>query len=338
MELVNDVDSFKLISDKPNKKNNKNNTYSVYKHTNKINGKVYIGMTINEPEVRWGRNGEGYSKQLFGRAIHKYGWDNFEHEILFTNLSRKEADAKEIELIKKYNATDRNSGYNISPGGSKAGFSHQSKVVYQYSLSGEFLKQYPSLSDAAKRNHVNHAVIGACCRKGINHSSKNYRWSYEYLGEQVAWELMRNHNFYQEVYCYDLNGRFLKRYDTVTDAQNDTGIDNSNICGCYSGKTTNTKGYRWFTTFQGEQIQPLEYVVSSSGQIRKPHKDYKMERKKVYQYDANGNYIKTFSCAREIQEQYGYGFRLISHGCLHKAKHYGFYWSYKMYSNLFKEK
>ena len=71
------------------------NTYSVYKHTNKVNGKVYIGITYNKPEVRWGSNGIGYKRQLFWNAIQKYGWDNFTHEILFES----QAYQKEIELI-----------------------------------------------------------------------------------------------------------------------------------------------------------------------------------------------------------------------------------------------
>ena len=190
-------------------------TYTVYKHTNKVNGKVYIGMTVNEPEVRWGENGKNYSKQLFGKAISKYGWENFEHEILFENLSHKEANEKEIELIKSYRATDRDFGYNVALGGSDVGSPAKAKIVYQYSLSGHFIRQYSSLTDAANENNVRHGKIGMCCRKGINHSSMGFRWSYEYLGEQVAWELMRNNNFYQEVYCYDLNGTFLKRYETL---------------------------------------------------------------------------------------------------------------------------
>ena len=59
--------------------------YCVYKHTSPSN-KVYIGITSQEPERRW-QNGYGYAtQQLFWRAIQKYGWDNFKHEIIAEKL------------------------------------------------------------------------------------------------------------------------------------------------------------------------------------------------------------------------------------------------------------
>lgn len=91
--------------------------YYVYKHTSP-NGKVYIGITCKNPSWRW-NNGNGYKANVFFyEDIKKYGWDNIKHEILFDNLTKEEAEKKEIELIVLYNATDREKGYNISKGGS----------------------------------------------------------------------------------------------------------------------------------------------------------------------------------------------------------------------------
>ena len=71
--------------------------WCVYTHTNNINGKKYVGITCNKPERRW-RNGKGYILQQFYNAIQKYGWDNFTHEILFNNLTEKEAKKNDHDL------------------------------------------------------------------------------------------------------------------------------------------------------------------------------------------------------------------------------------------------
>ncbi len=91
--------------------------YTLYKHTGPT-GKVYIGITTQNPERRWREDGSGYknSKHLFN-AIKKYGWEEFESEIIEINLSKDEAEEKEINLIKQYNSTNRELGYNIHLGG-----------------------------------------------------------------------------------------------------------------------------------------------------------------------------------------------------------------------------
>ena len=90
--------------------------YSVYLHTFP-NGKRYVGVTRQNPLNRW-NNGYGYRNQkLIFRAILKYGWDNIKHEVLFSNLSKKEAEEKEIELIALYKSDNPQYGYNILRGG-----------------------------------------------------------------------------------------------------------------------------------------------------------------------------------------------------------------------------
>lgn len=100
-----------------------NNMYYVYLHTNKVNGKKYCGIT-NNIEKRWRSNGiayKPYSGRIYNRkfwnAIQKYGWDNFEHEILFEVNTQEEAWEKEREIIKKLKLNEREFGYNIAPGG-----------------------------------------------------------------------------------------------------------------------------------------------------------------------------------------------------------------------------
>ncbi len=92
-----------------------NMNYIVYVHTTPV-GKKYVGITCNRPAERWKR-GRGYESQLFYNAVEKYGWDNIRHEILFENLTKEEAEKKEIELIASYKSNDRRYGYNIDNGG-----------------------------------------------------------------------------------------------------------------------------------------------------------------------------------------------------------------------------
>ena len=90
--------------------------YTVYIHKNKINQKIYVGLTKQTPQNRWRKNGEGYrSQNKFWSAIQKYGWNNFEHIIIKTNLTAEEAGQLEKDLIKSFNSIQN--GYNVDGGG-----------------------------------------------------------------------------------------------------------------------------------------------------------------------------------------------------------------------------
>lgn len=118
---------------------NEERNYTVYMHTSP-SGKRYIGITsMNPPEKRW-LNGKGYQNQIFYRAIKKYGWDNFNHEILFVGLTKEEAGQKETELIAYYNSDNSNYGYNVEHGGNSIGkMSEETKIKISKINKGRFV-------------------------------------------------------------------------------------------------------------------------------------------------------------------------------------------------------
>lgn len=80
------------------------------------NGKHYVGQTSQPIEERW-KNGKGYkSCTALNRAIQKYGWENFKHEILAECDNQDEADYLEQKFILEYDCIVPN-GYNIDYGG-----------------------------------------------------------------------------------------------------------------------------------------------------------------------------------------------------------------------------
>ena len=106
-------------------------SYIIYLHRNKINNKVYIGQTKNSPKRRW-ENGQGYQNTYFGNAISKYGWQNFQHEILVNNIQTvQEANKIETYYIQFYDSTNREKGYNICQKGGC--YNTQNRPVSDYS-------------------------------------------------------------------------------------------------------------------------------------------------------------------------------------------------------------
>lgn len=158
--------------------------YTVYKHTCKANGKVYIGITRQSVERRW-QNGHGYAGTFFGNAISKYGWDGFEHEVLFTGLTKETACDMEQFLIVYYRSNNRECGYNISIGGETCDCvtvrtgednSRSAAVVRINPETGERVK-FTTMTAAANETGVNRKGIGKAC-KGILNTYMGYVWEY----------------------------------------------------------------------------------------------------------------------------------------------------------------
>lgn len=93
------------------------NLFKVYVHTSP-SGKRYVGITSKPTEYRWGKDGCGYKdNDHFWKAICKYGWDNFKHDVVATDLSLQDACDLESKLIAEYDTMNPEFGYNHTTGG-----------------------------------------------------------------------------------------------------------------------------------------------------------------------------------------------------------------------------
>lgn len=92
----------------------------IYKITNKINSKIYIGQTSRTIQIRWHEHlkNSDYLKDKYPlyKAMKKYGIENFVIEEL-EKCSDSLLDEREIYWIKQYNSFDSDNGYNCTNGG-----------------------------------------------------------------------------------------------------------------------------------------------------------------------------------------------------------------------------
>lgn len=108
----------------------------IYKATNKINGKSYIGQAFNFIQRRVLHKHLSLKKNssfYFHRAIRKYGWDNFEWKIL-ERCDRDDLNLSEQWYIRKFDTFNNNFGYNMTTGGEgQKDFKHSEKIKREYS-------------------------------------------------------------------------------------------------------------------------------------------------------------------------------------------------------------
>ena len=182
-------------------------TYYIYKATNKINGKSYIGQTINYKNRLW-QHRRCYEKEdcKFHDAIKEFGFDNFEWEVIETCERKEEADnleRKYIELFDSY----RN-GYNENKG-SVGG--HNAKSIVCLNLNGDFIKRYDSAADAEKDGFNNVNVL-LCCKNKL--------------------KTCKNHLF-----------MFEEDYDAVQEASEKSGANRTTISGVLSKTYKSANGF-----------------------------------------------------------------------------------------------
>jgi group I intron endonuclease len=111
----------------------------IYKATNNKNGKVYIGQTIDTLVKRKNSHknpDKKRKKSYFYNSIKKYGWENFEWEILEYCDSKDELDQTEIFYIWFYCSLNKKYGYNIRDGGARGKQAESSKKKSSKSHKG----------------------------------------------------------------------------------------------------------------------------------------------------------------------------------------------------------
>ena len=110
----------------------------VYKATNKINNKVYIGQTWRNLNQRINSHFKNNHCSYFHNALLKYGKTNFNWEILFESSNQEDLDIQEIHYIKECKSQNKKYGYNIKSGGSRGKFNKDSKIKMSKSATNYF--------------------------------------------------------------------------------------------------------------------------------------------------------------------------------------------------------
>jgi group I intron endonuclease len=130
----------------------------IYKITNKINGKIYVGKSTTNNENYFG---SGIS---INRALVKYGKENFIREIIENCLSEIELNEREIFWIEELKSTDKMVGYNITKGGDGG----NTRLMYD---SNQLLDYRNKLSDGVKNSEkYQKSIISKTGVKRPNHS------------------------------------------------------------------------------------------------------------------------------------------------------------------------
>lgn len=274
--------------------------YSVYMHTTP-NDKRYVGITCQNPKIRWG-NGSNYKNQpYFSNAINKFGWNNIKHEILYTALTKDEAEQKERELIAFYNSADRRYGYNIDLGGkSKGRCSEETKKKISKVQRGRKQRPETIQKRIASRKGYHHSII---TKQKISNANKGHKIS------DRQKEFLRMINTGRKHTQEEIEKQRKSIKASWTPERRKLASDRQ------KGSNCNFYGKKWST----EEIKHLQDINRGEKSVLS---------KKVGQFDLQGNLICTFGSAREAGRA-GFTASGITGVCRgEKHTHKGFIWKY----------
>ncbi len=240
--------------------------YTVYRHVFP-NGKSYIGITGNKPEMRWNCGSGYYKNQYMHAAIKKYGWKNVKHQIWFIGLSKKEAERIERKMIALFKSNNRDYGYNITSGGECIGkHSEESKAKMREKLKGRpSCRKGKHLTEETKRK-ISEAHKGMRYNIGVpfteerkrhlreHHADyrgeKNPAYGRKWTPEEIA--IRQSHRVYKtggdhpgakKICQYTKDGQLVRIWGSISEAAKEY----TRVCikNCLRGKQKQHKGYIW---------------------------------------------------------------------------------------------
>lgn len=209
----------------------------IYKWTCKLDGKNYIGQTINERKRYLQHyNAERRDVQLIDRAIYKHSPENFEYAVILTIHAetreelRKLLDEAEIVFIKVYQShMSTGKGYNMTWGGlSRGSYNHTEETRQKISK----MKLGKKLSSAARKNIADG-------HKGLKKS------------ELHKASLQKAHKAdMKRIRQCTVDGVLVAEYPSIKAAERKTGINRGGISACINGRLQRTTGrdgvsYKW---------------------------------------------------------------------------------------------
>ena len=218
-----------------------NDSYLVYVHLNKTDGKCYVGVTKKKnPNGRW-HNGNGYSyNPYFYRAIQKYGWDGFEHIIFASNLTKEEASNAERLLILKLKSDNVEFGYNLCSGGYDCqGLKGQRNPMY--GKRSDKAIEASIASRTGKHLTEEHKQKISKGNKGrIKTETERINISISQKGKPKPQYLGGGNPHAKSVLCVETN----VVYDTITEAAKSINVNPSAITQAIRNNTK-SKGFHW---------------------------------------------------------------------------------------------
>lgn len=262
--------------------------YIVYKTTNLINGKIYVGVHRTNPDIFDGYIGCGVSKKDqkkktkgFPKAVQKYGYANFKRETLFifpdTEEGKKLAYKKESEIV-NIDFIKRIDTYNLSVGGIMPQYEH-SREIAQYTLEGKFIRVWNSVKEAEESLNLT-SIIGNL--KGKTKYCGNFQWRYYDGNNNDISPVSRKE---KSVYQFDLQGNLVKCWKSITEAasmfsSNAAKTDIWNVC---NGKSNQAYGYFW--------SYKNKFVPKANNHLAP-----------VAKYDDDGIFIESYSSIKEAAD------------------------------------